>query len=108
LAIALAATTPEVIEAQSAQSVLQAAAQAMGTNNLRCVTYTGAGYVGIVGQNYDIRTDWARVELASYTRTINYEQRAAREERASSVRATIPRAAAAGFRFRASSARSCS
>ncbi len=81
LAAALAATAPEVIEAQSAQSVLQAAAQAMGTNNLRCVTYTGTGYVGIVGQNYDIRADWARVELASYTRTINYEQRAAREER---------------------------
>jgi len=81
LSIALAATMPEVTDAQSAQTVLQAAAQAMGTNNLRCVTYTGAGYVGLVGQNYDIRDDWARVELASYTRTINFEQRAAREER---------------------------
>jgi hypothetical protein len=81
VAAALAAAAPEVTEAQSAQSVLQAAAQAMGTNTVRCVTYTGTGYVGIVGQNHDIRTDWARVELASYTRTIHYEQRAAREER---------------------------
>jgi glyoxylase-like metal-dependent hydrolase (beta-lactamase superfamily II) len=68
-------------QAQTAQSVLQAVAQAMGTNNLKCVTYTGAGYFGIVGQNYDIRDDWARVELASYSRTINYAERSSREER---------------------------
>ncbi|MGH9257672.1 MAG: MBL fold metallo-hydrolase [Vicinamibacterales bacterium] len=68
-------------QGQTAQSVLQATAKAMGTNNLKCVTYTGAGYVGIVGQNYDIREDWARVELANYTRTINYDERSSREER---------------------------
>src|SRR3970040_476984 len=81
LLVAWTAVAPSEAQAQSAQAVIQAAAAAMGTNNLRCVTYTGSGYVGIVGQNYDIRDDWARVELATYTRTINYEQRAAREER---------------------------
>lgn len=81
LSVALTAATPAMAQAQSAQAVLAAAAKAMGTNNLRCVTYTGAGYVGFVGQNYDIREDWARVELASYSRTINYDQSAAREER---------------------------
>ena len=74
-------TAPGVAEAQTAQSVLQAAATAMGTNNLKCVTYTGSGYVGFVGQNYDIRDDWARVELASYTRTINFDARTSQEER---------------------------
>src|SRR5687767_8371970 len=69
-----------VAQAQTAQSVLQAAAQAMGTNNLKCITYTGAGYVGFVGQNYDIREDWARVELAEYTRAINFEERSSRVE----------------------------
>lgn len=68
-------------QAETAQSVLQAVAQAMGTGQLKCVTYTGAGYVGLVGQNYDIRDDWARVELAEYTRTINYEARSSREDR---------------------------
>jgi glyoxylase-like metal-dependent hydrolase (beta-lactamase superfamily II) len=72
---------PGVAGAQTAQSVLQAAAKAMGTNNLKCVTYTGSGYVGLVGQNYDIRDDWARAELASYTRTINYDARSSQEER---------------------------
>ena len=55
---------PVAAQAQTAQAVLQAAAKAMGTNNLKCITYTGAGYVGIVGQNHNIRDDWARVELA--------------------------------------------
>lgn len=68
-------------QGQTAQAVLQAVAQAMGTNTLKCVTYTGAGYFGIVGQNYDIRDDWARVELASYSRTLNFDERSSREER---------------------------
>jgi glyoxylase-like metal-dependent hydrolase (beta-lactamase superfamily II) len=72
---------PAAAQGQNAQAVLQAAAKAMGTNNLKCVTYTGAGYVGFVGQNYDIRDDWARAELAGYTRTINYETRSSQEER---------------------------
>ena len=65
-------TVRPLAQAPTAQSVLQAAAQAMGTNTLRCVSYTGAGYFGLVGQNYDIREDWARVELAQYSRTVNY------------------------------------
>lgn len=72
---------PAVAQAQTAQSVLQAAAKTMGTNNLQCVTYTGAGYVGIVGQNYDIRDDWARIELAGYTRSINFDAKSSQEER---------------------------
>lgn len=73
--------TPAVAQAQSAQAVLQAAAKAMGTNNLKCITYTGAGYVGIVGQTHDIRDDWPRIELASYTRTINFDAKSSQEER---------------------------
>ena len=54
-----------------ARAVLQAASRAMGTDTLKCITYSGSGYVGIVGQNYSPGDDWARVELASYTRSIN-------------------------------------
>jgi glyoxylase-like metal-dependent hydrolase (beta-lactamase superfamily II) len=81
LAMMAAPLAAQAQTAQTAQAVLQAAAKAMGTNNLKCVTYTGAGYVGIVGQNHDIRDDWARVELANYTRTINYDARSSQEER---------------------------
>jgi hypothetical protein len=51
--------------AQTATSVLQAAARNMGATNLRCIAYTGTGYVGLVGQTFDIRDDWPRVELAN-------------------------------------------
>jgi glyoxylase-like metal-dependent hydrolase (beta-lactamase superfamily II) len=83
VAAALAATAPEVTQAQAqnAQSVLQAAVKAMGTDALKCLTYSGAGgYVGIVGQHFSPEDDWARVELASFSRNINYETRAMREE----------------------------
>ena len=79
-ALVTALVAQPAAQAQTAQSVLQAAAQAMGTGNLKCITYTGAGYVGFVGQNHDIRDDWARVELAEYTRSINFDARSSRVE----------------------------
>ncbi len=67
--------------AQDARSVLEAATRALGAENLRCVTYSGSGFVGLVGQQYDLRDDWPRVELTRYHRTINYEARSSIEER---------------------------
>lgn len=65
---------------QGAKAVLQTVARNIGAENLRCVTYSGSGYVGIVGQNYTPRDDWPRVELASYTRTVDFDAQSAREE----------------------------
>lgn len=79
LSVALVATA--VAQAQTPQAVLQAAAKAMGTDTLKCLTYSGTGgYVGIVGQHFHPADDWARVELANFSRNINYEARAMREE----------------------------
>ncbi|MDA2939273.1 MBL fold metallo-hydrolase [Acidobacteria bacterium AH-259-A15] len=63
--------------------VLQAAAEAIGNDNLKCVTISGNGYAGMVGQQrlnaYDV--DWPRGEpLANYTRTMNWEARTMKEE----------------------------
>src|SRR2546422_1706072 len=67
--------------AQDAKAVLQAAAKGMGTEALKCVTYSGTGgYVGIVGQGYSPGDDWPKVELASFSRTINFDARTMREE----------------------------
>jgi glyoxylase-like metal-dependent hydrolase (beta-lactamase superfamily II) len=63
--------------------VLQAAIQAIGTDKLRCVTMTGTGYAGMVGQAHlnDKNVDWPRGEpLANYTRTMNWEARTMQEE----------------------------
>ena len=56
--------------------VLQAAADAIGVTNLRCVAISGSAYAGMVGQQrlngYEV--DWPRGEpLTNYTRTMNWD-----------------------------------
>ncbi len=63
--------------------VLQAAARAIGTDNLKCVTIAGTAYAGMVGQQRmnDKGVDWPRGEpLANYTRTMNWETKTMKEE----------------------------
>ena len=61
--------------------VLKAASKAMGADKLNCVTISGSGYAGKVGQNVTQDTDWPRGEpLANYTRTINYAARSSVEQ----------------------------
>ena len=58
--------------------VLQAAAAAIGADKVSCITMTGTGYAGIVGQQQlaDKNVDWPRGEpLANYTRTMNWTAR---------------------------------
>jgi glyoxylase-like metal-dependent hydrolase (beta-lactamase superfamily II) len=63
--------------------VLQAAAKAIGADNVKCITMSGTGYAGMVGQQRlsDKDVDWPRGEpLANYTRTMNWEARTMKEE----------------------------
>lgn len=52
--------------------VLEAAAEAIGSDELDCVQFSGAGYAGIVGQAYRQSQDWPRRPFTDYTRTIDY------------------------------------
>ena len=53
----------------------------MGVDNLKCITFSGTGYAGKVGQNVTQDTDWPRGEpLSNYTRTINYDAKSSVEE----------------------------
>jgi len=75
-------SAPSSQQAQTAQSVLQALSKTMGADNLRCISYTGTnGYVGIVGQAHDIKSDWPRVQISNYSRTINYDAKSSYEDR---------------------------
>ena len=68
--------------APTAQSVLQSLSRSMGADNLKCITYGGTiGYVGIVGQAHDITSDWPKVLISKYTRTINYDAKSSYEDR---------------------------
>ncbi len=56
--------------------LLAAASKEIGEANLRCITFSGAGYDGAVGQTfeYTVNIDWPRTDaMANYTRTINWE-----------------------------------
>jgi glyoxylase-like metal-dependent hydrolase (beta-lactamase superfamily II) len=63
--------------------ILDAAAKAIGVDNLRCVTIAGTAYGGAVGQQRESawNVDWPRVDsLANYTRTMNWDARTMTEE----------------------------
>jgi glyoxylase-like metal-dependent hydrolase (beta-lactamase superfamily II) len=81
LLLATAIVAQPEAQAQAAQSVLQTAAKAMGADAVKCLTYSSNnGYVAIVGQGYSPADDWPKLELASFTRVINYDAKSMREE----------------------------
>jgi len=74
LAIALAGCAL----AQDAKTVLQNATQATG--NPKTIVYSGTGFNGFFGQAVQPGFSWPQRELTGYTRSINYDQKSAREE----------------------------
>ena len=64
------------------QPLLAAAAKEIGEANLRCITFSGTGYSGAVGQTFEyaVNVDWPRIDaMANYTRTINWEAGTSKE-----------------------------
>ncbi|HEY5617283.1 MAG TPA: MBL fold metallo-hydrolase [Vicinamibacterales bacterium] len=99
LSLSLAALMTGLGAAQDARSVLQAAAAAMGMNNVQSIQYTGTGWQGMVGQNVAPDQDWPRVDLTSYTRTIDFETMSSREEYVRAQGNNPARGGGAGFPF---------
>ena len=66
--------------AQDARAVLQAAAKTMGADTIKTIEISGTGMNAAVGQSFAPGTDWPHFEVTSYTRTIDYENRASREQ----------------------------
>jgi glyoxylase-like metal-dependent hydrolase (beta-lactamase superfamily II) len=63
--------------------LLAAAAREIGEADLKCITFSGTGYGGAVGQAFEsaVNVDWPRIDsLANYTRTINFEAGTIKEE----------------------------
>src|SRR5438309_10654127 len=65
-------------KAQDAKSVLQSASKAMG--DVKSIQYSGTGQFGILGQAFTPGGAWPVNEIKSYTRTIDYGSRSAKEE----------------------------
>jgi len=68
------------VAAQDARGVLQAMDKATGASKVNAITYTGTGWIANVGQNFSTVDDWPRVDLKTYSMTIDYTTKASREE----------------------------
>ena len=66
--------------AQDAKTVLENAAKAMGAGGLKSIQYSGSGAQFTLGQNVSPSVPWPRVTVKSYTRVIDYDAPASREE----------------------------
>jgi glyoxylase-like metal-dependent hydrolase (beta-lactamase superfamily II) len=99
LSVILAAWTTGPLTGQDVRGVLQAAANAMGAASMRSIQYTGTGWQGMVGQNFAPDQDWPRVDLTSYTRTIDFDTMSSREEYVRAQGNNPPRGGGAGFPF---------
>jgi glyoxylase-like metal-dependent hydrolase (beta-lactamase superfamily II) len=78
LAAALALVAAGCSTAKTATGMLEDARGVMG--NPTSIQYSGTGMQAFFGQALTAGEAWPRRDLTSYTRTINYDQRSAREE----------------------------
>ena len=63
-----------------ARAALQASMKAMGGENLKTVEYSGAGFTSLIGQQYGVEGGWPTIEIADYTRAIDYDAKWSRED----------------------------
>ena len=64
--------------AQDAKTVLQAAQKAMG--DVTSIQYSGSGHIFSFGQAWTPNAAWPSTNLTSYTKTIDYSSKSAKEE----------------------------
>ena len=70
--LVLAVLMPGSPAAQDARGLLQAADRAIGASSVNSVQYNATGWIRFLGQNFTADQDWNRVDLQSYTQTIDY------------------------------------
>src|SRR3974377_792214 len=83
--------------AQNARALLQAADNAVGASKVNSITYTGTGRLSYLGHNFTTAADCPRVDLKSYSQTIDYGGKAAKEEMVRVQGNNPPRGGGAGF-----------
>ena len=83
--------------AQNAKALLQAADNAVGASKVLSIQYTGTGRISYLGQNFTTADDWPRVDLKSWSQTIDYGSKSAKEEMVRVQGNNPPRGGGAGF-----------
>jgi glyoxylase-like metal-dependent hydrolase (beta-lactamase superfamily II) len=77
-ALAVTALFGGIASAQDAKSVLQSATKAMGDVN--SIQFSGTGHLSQLGQAFAPGTAWPETNLTSYTKTVDYTSKSAKEE----------------------------
>ena len=83
--------------AQDAKALLQAADNAIGASKVNSIQYTGTGRISYLGQNFTTVDDWPRVDLKSWSQSIDYSSKSAKEEMVRVQGNNPPRGGGAGF-----------
>src|SRR6266705_5368086 len=83
--------------AQNARALLQAADNAVGASKVNSIQYTGTGRLSYLGQNFTTADDWNRADLKSWSQTIDYSGKSAKEEIVRVQGNNPPRGGGAGF-----------
>ena len=81
--VTLAAVSVTVLgpaAAQNAKTLLQSADSAIGASKVNSIRYSGTGRISYLGQNFTTVDDWPRVDLKTWSQTIDYGSKSAREE----------------------------
>src|SRR5215831_18403908 len=83
--------------AQNAGALLQAADNAVGASKVNSIQYTGTGRISYLGQNFTTADDWPRVDMKSWSQTIDYGAKSVKEEMVRVQGNNPPRGGGAGF-----------
>src|SRR5215472_10603479 len=94
-AVSVAALAPAA--AQNARTLLQSADSAIGASKVNSIRYTGTGRISYLGQNFTTTDDWPRVDMKSWSQTIDYRGKSAKEEMVRVQGNNPPRGGGAGF-----------
>ena len=63
-----------------ARAALMASLKAMGGENLKTIEITAAGSTSLIGQQYSVEGNWPQIQIADYTRAIDFDARWSRED----------------------------
>src|SRR5215813_1448542 len=71
---------PAFAQEVDARAALLASLKAMGGENLKTIEIAAAGSTSLIGQQYSIEGNWPQVQIADYTRAIDFDKKWSRED----------------------------
>jgi glyoxylase-like metal-dependent hydrolase (beta-lactamase superfamily II) len=77
LGLSVGTAAAQEVEARAA---LLASLKAMGGENLKTIEISAAGSTSLIGQQFSVEGNWPQVEIANYTRAIDFDAKWSRED----------------------------